>query len=437
MTPPPAGAQDRFEAATYRKITLHLMPFLFLCYALAYVNRVNVSFAYLQMQADLGMSSEVYGFGAGLFFVGYFFLNVPSNMLLRRIGARGLLGPILILRGILSAWMMFVHGATSYCVLRFIGGAVEAGFFPGVVFYFTFWYTSKHRAKMIALFMSAIPLSAIFAGPLAGWILKHLQGVAGLAGWQWLYLIFGIPLSVAGVIALFVMTNDPEQAVWLSADEKKLVLSGLQAEHEANKRAGGAKSRLVDAFANGSVWLLCLVYFGISAANYCIGFYMPKVIKDCISKDPVVIGWVYAIPWVVTTVVMLLVGRHSDRTGERRWHLALCCFGAGLGFAILSIPGIPGAVSLAGLTVATASVLSAFTMFWAVPTALLAGTAAAAGIAWINAVGNLGGYAGPHATGAIVDHTGSMMLAWLALAGVMLISALVTLYVTRKGALRR
>jgi nitrate/nitrite transporter NarK len=242
---------------------------------------------------------------------------------------------------------------------------------------------------------------------------------------------------VAGVIALFVMTNDPEQAAWLSADEKKLVLSGLQAEHEANKRAGGAKSRLVDAFANGSVWLLCLVYFGISAANYCIGFYMPKVIKDCISKDPVVIGWVYAIPWVVTTVVMLLVGRHSDRTGERRWHLALCCFGAGLGFAILSIPGIPGAVSLAGLTVATASVLSAFTMFWAVPTALLAGTAAAAGIAWINAVGNLGGYAGPHATGAIVDHTGSMMLAWLALAGVMLISALVTLYVTRKGALRR
>ncbi|MGA3097391.1 MAG: MFS transporter, partial [Bryobacteraceae bacterium] len=180
MKPSPAQAPDRFEAATYHKITLHLMPFLFLCYALAYVNRVNVSFAYLQMQADLGMSSEVYGFGAGLFFVGYFFLNVPSNMLLKRIGARGLLGPILILRGILSAWMMFVHGATSYCVLRFIGGAVEAGFFPGVVFYLTFWYTNKYRAKMIALFMSAIPISAIFAGPLAGSILKHLQGVAGL-----------------------------------------------------------------------------------------------------------------------------------------------------------------------------------------------------------------------------------------------------------------
>jgi sugar phosphate permease len=437
MTPPSAQAPERFEAATYRKITLHLMPFLFLCYVLAYVNRVNVSFAKLQMQADLGMSSEVYGIGAGMFFVGYFFFNVPSNMLLKRIGARGLLGPILILRGILSAWMMFVHGATSYYVLRFIGGAVEAGFFPGVVFYFTFWYTSKHRAKMIALFMSAIPLSGIFAGPLAGSILKHLQGAAGLLGWQWLYLIYGIPLSLAGVAALFVMTNDPERAAWLSEDEKRLVLGGLQAEHEADKLRGGAKSRLVDAFANGSVWLLCLVYFGISAANYGIGFYMPQVIKDSISKDPVTIGWVYAIPWVVTTVVMLLVGRHSDQTGERRWHLALCCFGAATGFAVSALPGIPGAVSLAGLTLATASVLSAFTMFWAVPTALLAGTAAAAGIAWINAVGNLGGYAAPHAIGIIVDRTHSMTLAMLTMSVAMLVAAMVTLYVTRKGALRR
>jgi nitrate/nitrite transporter NarK len=314
---------------------------------------------------------------------------------------------------------------------------VEAGFFPGVVFYFTFWYTSKYRAKMIALFMSAIPLSGIFAGPLAGSILKHLQGAAGLTGWQWLFLIYGIPLSIAGVVALFVMTNDPERAAWLTADEKKLVLDGLQAEHEADKRRGGAKSRLVDAFANGSVWLLCLVYFGISAANYGIGFYMPQVIKDSISSDPVAIGWLYAIPWVVTAVVMLLVGRHSDQTGERRWHLALCCFGAALGFVISALPGIPGVVSLAGLTLATASVLSAFTMFWAVPTALLAGTAAAAGIAWINAVGNLGGYAAPHAIGIIVDRTHSMTLAMLTMAGAMLVAALVTLYVTRKGALRR
>jgi nitrate/nitrite transporter NarK len=244
-------------------------------------------------------------------------------------------------------------------------------------------------------------------------------------------------LSIAGVVALFVMTNDPEQAPWLTADEKRLVMGNLEAEHEANKRAGGGKSRLVDAFANGSVWLLCLVYFGISAANYGIGFYLPQVIKDSLSQDPVNIGLLSAIPWVVTTVVMLLVGRHSDKTGERRWHLACCCFGAALGFAISALPGMPGFMSLAGLTVATASVLSAFTMFWAVPTALLAGTAAAAGIAWINAVGNLGGYASPHAIGAIVDRTHSMTLAMLTLAGAMLVAALVTLYVTRKGALRR
>ena len=436
MKPSPAQAPDRFEAATYRKITLRLMPFLFLCYVMAYINRVNVSFAKLQMQQDLGMSDAVYGIGAGMFFVGYFFFNVPSNMVLKKIGARGLLGPILIVRGILSAWMMFVHGTTSYYVLRFIGGAVEAGFFPGVVLYLTFWYTTRYRGQMMAYFMSAIPLSGIFAGPLAGWILKGLQGTAGLAGWQWLYLTFGIPCSLVGLGVLFLMTNDPEKAGWLSADEKKLVLGNLAAEHEANKRAGGAKSKLADAFRNGSVWALCLVYFGITGANYGIGFYMPQVIKDSISKDPVVIGWLYAIPWVVTTVVMILVGRHSDKSGERRWHLALSCFFGAAGFVVSALPGIPGAVSLAALTVSTAAVLCGLTLFWAVPAALLAGTAAAAGIAWINAVGNLGGYAAPHAIGEIVEHTHSMMLAMLTMAVAMTVSGVATLLVTRKGALR-
>ena len=437
MTLSAPSSSEKFEASTYSKITWRLMPFLFLCYVLAYINRVNVSFAKLQMQQDLGMTSEIYGIGAGMFFLGYFFFNVPSNMVLKRIGARGLLGPILIVRGILSAWMMFVHGATSYYVLRFVGGAVEAGFFPGVVLYLTFWYTTKHRGKMMALFMSAIPISGIFASPLSGWILKHLQGVAGFSGWQWLFLTCGIPCSLVGLAAFFVMTNDPQKATWLNADEKRLILGNLEAEHEANKRAGGAKSKLSDAFRNGSVWLLCLVYFGMTAANYGIGFYMPQVIKDTISQDPVTIGWLCAIPWSVTTIVMLLVGQHSDKVGERRWHLTLCCFFGAVGFAISAIPGIPGAVSLAAITVATAMVLCCLALFWAVPSALLAGTAAAAGIAWINAVGNLGGYAAPHAIGAIVDRTHSMTFAMLAMAGAMLTSSVVTWYVTRKGALRR
>ena len=437
MNPSPAKASQRFEAAMYRKITMRLMPYLFLCYVVAYVNRMNVSFAKLQMQQDLGMSEAVYGMGAGMFFVGYFFFNVPSNMVLKKIGARGLLGPILIARGILSAWMMFVHGATSYYVLRFIGGAVEAGFFPGVVLYMTFWYPARYRAKMMAIFMGAVPLSGIFAGPLLGWMLKHLQGVAGLTGWQWLFLICAIPCSLMGVAGFFVMTNEPERATWLSADEKRLVLGNLQAEQDANKRAGGAKSKLSDAFRNSSVWLLCLVDFGVTAGNYGIGFYLPQVIKDRISSDPVAIGWLSAIPWVVTAVAMFVVGHHSDKTGERRWHLALSCFFGGLALAVSALPGIPGAVGLAALTIALAGILCALTVFWAVPSALLSGTAAAAGIAWINAVANLAGYASPHAIGVIVDHTHSMVLAMLAMSGTMLCSAVLTLYVTRKGALRR
>ena len=437
MNPLPAQASGLFEAATYRKITLRLMPFLFLCYVVAYINRVNVSFAKLQMQQSLGMSDEVYGLGAGMFFVGYFFFNVPSNMVLKRIGARWLLGPMLILRGILSAWMMYVHGPTSYYVLRFIGGAVEAGFFPGVVLYLTFWYPARYRGRMMAIFMSAIPISGIFAGPLSGWILKNLQGVAGLSGWQWLFLVCGIPCSLVGLGVFFLMTNDPERAHWLSAEEKNLVLGDIAAEHESNKRAGGAKSKLSDAFRNGDVWLLCLVYFGVTAANYGIGFYMPQVIKDTISKDPQVIGWLYAIPWVVTTIVMFWFGRHSDQTGERRWHLALACILGGLAFAVSGTHGVPGWAGLVALTVATSGIMCAFSVFFSLPSALLAGTAAAAGIAWINAVGNLGGYAAPHVAGIIVDHTHSTSWAMVTLAGCMMVSGLVTLYVTRKGALRQ
>jgi len=437
MNPSPDQAPERFEAAMYRKITMRLMPYLFLCYVVVYINRVNVSFAKLQMQQDLGMSEAVYGLGAGMFFIGYFFFNVPSNMVLKKIGACGLLGPILIVRGILSAWMMFVHGAASYYILRFIGGAVEAGFFPGVVLYFTFWYTSKHLGKMMAMFFAAVPLSGIFAGPLLGWILKHMQGVAGLAGWQWLFLICAIPCTLVGVGLFFVLTNDPERATWLSADEKRLVLGNLQAEHDAHKRAGGAKSKLSDAFRNSSVWLLCVVDFGVTAGNYGIAFYLPQAIKNGISQDPVTIGWLSTIPWVVTTIAMLVVGHHSDKTGERRWHLTLCCFFGAAAFAVSSLPGAPGAVILAALTIATAAILCALTVFWAVPSALLSGTAAAVGIAWINAVGNLAGYASPHAIGIIVDHTHSMMFAMLAMSGSMLVSSVLTLYVTRTGALRQ
>jgi D-galactonate transporter len=422
------------EAATYSKITWRLMPYLLLCYVLAYVNRVNVGFAKIQMQQDLGMSDAVYGLGAGIFFIGYFFFEVPSNMALRKVGARFLLGPIMILWGLVSAATMFAKGPTSYYILRFVLGAVESGFFPGVILYLTFWYTKKYRVRMVAIFSSAIPFSGVLAGPLCGWILKDFNGVGHLAGWQWLFLVTGIPSSIAGVITLFFLTDEPAQAHWLSQDEKDMVLARIHEEDQAGK--GKAGHRLVDAFRSPAVWLLGLVYFGVIAGNYGIGFWLPQVIKETLTTDPVKIGWLFVIPSAVTVIAMFFVGRHSDATGERRWHFALSCIVSACAFAISAIPGIPGPVGFAALTVANAGVLCGFAVFWALPTALLSGAAAAAGIAWINSLGNLAGYASPHAVGAIRDSTHSMTLALLALAAAMLLSALVSLYVTRHDARR-
>jgi sugar phosphate permease len=422
--PPPAS-----EAATYRKITLRLMPYLFVCYVLAYVNRVNVGFAKIQMQQDLGMSDAVYGLGAGIFFIGYFFFEVPSNMALRKMGARFLLGPIMILWGLVSAATMFAKGPTSYYILRFVLGAVESGFFPGVILYLTFWYTAKHRVRMVAIFSSAIPVSGVLAGPLCGWILKDLNGVAHLAGWQWLFLVTGIPSSIAGLVTLFFLTDEPAQAHWLSQDEKDLVLARIREEEGTKKGKGG--HRLVDAFGSPAVWLLSVVYFGVIAGNYGIGFWLPQFIKETLTADPIAIGWLFVIPSAATVVAMFFVGRHSDSTGERRWHFALSCIVAASAFAVSAIPGIPGTLGFAALTVANAGVLCGFAVFWSLPTALLSGAAAAAGIALINSLGNLAGWGSPWMVGAIRDATHSNRLALLTLAAAMLLSAVVSLFVTK------
>jgi sugar phosphate permease len=424
-----ASGSPSGEAATYSRITWRLMPYLFICYILAYVNRVNVSFAHDELQANLRMSDAMYGLGAGIFFIGYLFFQVPSNMALRRVGARRLLGPIMIVWGLVSAATMFATGATSYCILRFLLGAVESGFFPGVILYLTFWYTEKHRVRMVAIFSSAIPLSGVVAGPLCTWILKDLNGVGHLAGWQWLFLLTGIPSSIAGLVTLFFLTDEPAQANWLRADEKTLVLTRLH-EEEGTKKAKG-NSRLADAFGSPAVWLLCLVFFGVIAGNYFIGFWLPQVIKDTLTKDPVAKGLLFAIASGVTAIAMFFVGRHSDSTGERRWHFALSAMVAALAFAVSAFPGIPGWAGFLALTVAYMGVLCSFAVFWALPSQILSGAAAAAGIAWINSIGNLAGYASPHAVGAIRDATHSMTLAMLTMAGAMLTSALVALFVTR------
>ena len=420
------------EAAVYRKITWRLMPFLFLCYMLAYIDRVNVGFAKLQMQQALGMSDAVFGLGAGIFFIGYFIFEVPANMMLQRIGARRWIGPIMIAWGIVSACTLFVKGATSFYALRFLLGIVESGFYPAVILYLTYWYTQKHRARMIAIFMSAVPISTILAGPVSGWILGRMTGVGHLSAWQWLFLVEGIPSVIAGLVTLSFLPDRPATAKWLSEDQTKLVLLHINEEEELKKKTGRTGHRLVDAFRSVPVWLLSLAYFGMTAGNYGITFWLPQVIKETVTQNPLAIGWISTIPGVASVILMFAWGHHSDKTRERRWHMALAAILGAASFGASAIPGISGAAGIAALTMASAFLMCQFAVFWSLPTAILSGSAAAAGIAWINSIGNLAGYVSPHAVGIIRDGTHSMIPALIALACAQLMTAVMVLYVTRR-----
>jgi D-galactonate transporter len=421
-----------FEAAVYGKITWRIMPFLFFCYVLAYVDRVNVGFAKLQMQQALGMSDSVYGFGAGIFFIGYFLFEVPANMMLQRIGARRWIGPIMIAWGFVSACTLFVRGAASFYALRFLLGIVESGFFPGVILYLTYWYTQKHRARMMAIFMSAVPISTIVAGPISGWILARMSDVGHLAAWQWLFLVEGIPSVLVGILTLYFLTDRPAKAKWLKEDERKVVLLRLQEEEEVKQKRSRARHSLRDAFRSAPVWLLSIAYFGMTAGNYGITFWLPQVIKETITQNPLAIGWISTMPGIASIAAMFVWGHHSDKTGERRWHMALAAMLGAAFFAASAIPGISGIAGMAALTIASAALMCQFAVFWALPTAILSGTAAAAGIAWINSIGNLAGWASPHAVGFIRDQTHSMIPALLALSAAQLLTAIMTLVVARK-----
>lgn len=416
-----------FERATYAKVTRRLMPFLFICYVLAYVDRVNVSFAKLEMQQDLGMSDAVYGLGAGIFFIGYFLFEVPANLILQRIGARLWLGPIIAVWGLVSAAQMFVTGELSFYIIRFVLGVVECGFFPGVILYLTFWYTRKHRARMVALFMTAVPLAGLIASPISGWIMNAMTEFWHLRAWQWLFLLEGIPSVFMGLLTLYFLTDNPRKAKWLTAEERDLLERRLQEEEELKQKEGEHRHRLVDAFKSGRVWLFCVVYFGMAMGNYGLGFWLPQNVKDRVAGNPWQIGLILTIPWALAAVAMVLYGHHSDKTGERRWHVALALIVSAAALALSSVDAIPPVVAIAALSLAVMGIMCAFGTFWALPTGILSGSAAAAGIAWINSVGNLGGYAGPHAVGAIRDATGSTTVAMLALAGACLMSGLLVL----------
>lgn len=416
-----------FEKAVYAKVTRRLIPFLFLCFVFAYVDRVNIGFAKLQMQHDLGISDASYGLGAGMFFLGYFFFEIPCNLALQRVGAKRWLGPIMVVWGVISAGQMFVKSETGLYVIRFILGVSESGFFPGVILYLTFWYPRQYRARMVAAFMTAVPLSGILGGPISGWILQFMNGASGLRAWQWLFLFEAVPSVIAGLLTFYFLADGPRKATWLNEDEKTLLEERLEEEERLKRLEGAGHSSLLDAFRNPKVWLLCLVYFGQIMVNYGVSFWLPQIVKETLSKEPFTIGLLTAIPWTLAAVTMLILGHHSDKTGERRWHIGLSCVVCSLAFAASAIPGISGVLSLVALSVATASIAGAYSMFWALPTSLLSGAAASAGIAWINSVGNLAGYLSPFLVGKIRDTTHSMVPALLMLSFSCLVSGLVTI----------
>jgi len=370
----------------------------------------------------------------GIFFIGYFFLEVPSNLMLRRVGARWWIGPLMIVWGVVSSLSMFARTSLSYYCLRFLLGVVESGFFPGVVLYLTFWYTRAHRARMVSAFMSAIALSGAFGGPVSGWIMTRTTHLGDLTGWQWLFLLEGIPSVLLGITALFYLTDGPRDAAWLKPEERQLLLQRLAEEEALKKEQGESRHSLADAFKSTKVWLFCLVYFGLMMANYFVSFWMPQIIKDNFAKDPWQIGLISSIPWGFAALCMILWGYHSDLKGERRWHLAAALIIAALFLVISGNRNLPPIPALIVLALMTAGIMSSMSTFWALPTAVLSGTAAAAGIAWINSVGNLGGFVSPYLIGWIRDRSSNPLYPPLLIAVSCLMSASIMLLATRKEA---
>jgi D-galactonate transporter len=386
-----------------RKETVHLIPFLFLCYFVAYLDRVNVGFAKLQMLADLKFSETVYGLGAGIFFIGYFIFEVPSNILLEKIGPRVWIARIMVTWGVLSSCMMFVNSETSYYALRFLIGVAEAGFFPGIILYLTYWYEQERRGRIVALFMTAIAFSGVVGGPLSGWIMESFSGKHGLDGWQWLFLLEGLPALVLGIAAYFYLDDSVAEATWLSKEEKAVLQSRLDADAKRKVRLP-----LTKLFTDSRVWLFSAIYFFMVIGLYGIGFWLPNIIKTAGVNDVFHNGLLSAIPYFVAAIAMVLVGRNSDRTGERHWHLIVCSLLGAAGFWLSSAYEHDIHVALLGTTIAASGLLSAISLSWSLPTAYLTGTAAAAGIATINSIGNLSGFVSPLIIGWIKDTTGSL-----------------------------
>jgi len=417
---------NEMEVRTIAKVTRRLVPFLMICYFVAYLDRVNVGFAALTMNADLGLSQTAFGFGAGIFFIAYFIFEVPSNLMLERFGARKWIARIMLSWGILSGAMAFIpHIASAtgmsneyaFYLIRVLLGAAEAGFFPGIIFYLTLWYPSVYRARIVGYFMAAIPLSTVIGAPISGALL-YLHGGLGLAGWQWMFIVEAVPAILLAFVVFFYLTDRPADAAWLAPDERAWLAERLDSERRQREQV--REYTVAQVMIDPRVLGLSLVYFGAVATNYGLSFFLPQIVQ-AFGFNTLLTGLISATPYVVGTIGMVWWGRRSDRLVERRFHTAFPLFVAAAGIAISTALDDP-LLKMISLCVAGFGIFACLPVFWTLPTAFLSGAAAAAGIAVINSIGNLAGFAGPFAMGWIKDHTGSYAGGLLLLAGLGIIA---------------
>ena len=404
-----------------------LLPFLFVCYVAAYLDRINVGFAQLQMKGALGFGDSVYGLGTGIFFIGYFLFEIPSNLILARTGARLWIARIMITWGIISAAMAFVRTPASFYALRFLLGVAEAGFFPGIIYYLGGWFPADQRASAVSRFMTAIPIAGLIGGPLSG-ALFTLDGVAGVAGWQWIFLAEGAPSILLGVAVLCFLPDRPKDARWLSAAEREELSALIQAE---GHRIGASEALDVRrALLHPVVWRIAFMLFPLLVGLYSISFWLPQLVKEFSGLGNVEVAILSAIPYLVAAVAMVVFGIHSDRTGERCLHVAAGTFVAAIGMAMSGYvhSPLPGLIAM---SLAAGGILAANPIIWLLPTTFLTGTAAAGAIGLINSVANLGGFVGPYLIGRVHDATGSFAASLSSIAALLLCTSAMALHLRR------
>jgi sugar phosphate permease len=422
----PIAQATSLDLQVYRKLNRRLLPFLSCLYIIAYIDRVNIGFAKLTMSEQLGFSDSIYGLGAGIFFIGYFLFEIPSNLILHRVGAKIWIARIMVVWGLLAAAMVFVSTPMQFYILRFLLGVGEAGFFPGIILYLTYWYPAPRRAKATATFMASVALAGVIGSPLSGFIMTYLDGVSTLTGWQWLFITEALPAIILGIIVALYLENGPEQAHWLTLDERKWLANQLTAE-SLSKEHSGHIICFSQALCSTQLWLLSFIYFSIVMGFYGISFWLPQIVNNLVHQNLMLTGLLSAIPYGAAAVGMIIIGHSSDKSNERSWHIALSALAGSLGLLISALYNDTLALALFGLSLASLGILSALSVFWSLPTAFLSGTAAAGGLALINAFGNLAGYLSPVLVAWIKTQTGNFTSALYMLASWLIVAAAIVL----------